>query len=81
MCPAMLAITTPAPPGATTSPNSFSTSAVPSRSTARIASAGACDGESPAVCATCVTVPSEAACSASSRTDSADETSTVRLST
>ncbi|CPU62979.1 Uncharacterised protein [Mycobacteroides abscessus] len=52
MCPAMLAITTPAPPEATILPNSSTTKATPTRSTAKMAAVGDCAGESPAVCAT-----------------------------
>ncbi|SIN59450.1 Uncharacterised protein [Mycobacteroides abscessus subsp. abscessus] len=52
MCPAMLAITTPAPPEVTILPNSSTTNATPTRSTAKMAAVGDCAGESPAVCAT-----------------------------
>src|SRR3954469_10450347 len=69
-------MTIPAPPGAITRPNSSSTSAVPSRSTARIVAAGAWTGETPAVWTTWVTVPSSAAFSARACTDSREETST-----
>ena len=80
-CPAMLAITTPAPPGAITAPNASRTSATPSRSTRRIASTGAWTGDRPAVCTTCVTRPRLAASAASSATDAWSDTSTCRART
>src|SRR3954463_8993198 len=52
MWPAIEEMTIPAPPGAITRPNSSSTSAVPSRSTASTVAAGAWTGETPAVCTT-----------------------------
>jgi hypothetical protein len=47
MVPAMEAMNTPAPPGAITSANASSIRAVPRRSTRRIASTGACIGDTP----------------------------------
>src|SRR4051794_16469797 len=76
MWPAMLEMCTPAPPGAMTFPNSSRTTAVPYRSTASTASAGACTGETPAVLTTWTTSPSPAAAWARARTDSASDTST-----
>src|SRR3954454_17153259 len=76
MWPAIEEMTIPAPPGAITRPNSSSTSAVPSRSTASTVAAGACTGETPAVWTTWVTVPSSAALAARACTDSREETST-----
>src|SRR3954468_4380077 len=76
MWPAMLEMCTPAPPGAMPLPNSSRTTAVPKRSTASTASAGACTGETPAVLTTWTTSPRPAAASARTRTDSASDTST-----
>ena len=81
MCALMLAITTAAAPGATTSVNASSTSAVPSRSTFRMTSAGAWVGDTPAVWARHLTGPSSVAVRARARTDSASETSTGRVVT
>jgi hypothetical protein len=57
------------------------TSAVPARSTARIAAAEACTGDSPAVCMTCTTSPSPAAACASACNRLARRPSTVRAVT
>src|SRR4051812_44902231 len=76
MWPAIEEMTIPAPPGAITRPNSSSTRAVPSRSTARIVAVGAWTGETPAVWTTWVTLPSSAAFPARAWTDSREETST-----
>src|SRR3954469_2374283 len=76
MWPAMLEMCTPAPPGATTWPNSSRTTAVPYRSTASTASAGACTGDTPAVLTTWTTSPRPAGVRARARTDSASDTST-----
>ena len=70
-------MTTPAPPGAMTLPNSSSTTAVPYRSTARIVSSGAWLGETPAAWMTPVMSPSAVAVSTSAWTDSREDTSTV----
>src|SRR5919205_872426 len=76
MCPAMLEMCTPAPPGAMTLPNSSRTTAVPYRSTASTAAGGACTGETPAVLMTWTTSPRPAAVWARARTDAASDTST-----
>ena len=79
MCPDCEAITTPEPPAAMTSPNSSSTRAVPYRSTRRIVSGEACEGETPAAWTSRVTGPRPAAVRANEITDSRFETSTVAV--
>jgi len=74
-------MTTPAPPAAMTFPNSSSTTAVPYRSTARIAAGDAWLGETPAAWMTPVTSPSPVAVSTSACTDSREDTSTVAVLT
>jgi len=74
-------MTTPAPPAAMTFPNSSSTTAVPYRSTARIAAGDAWLGETPAAWMTPVTSPSPAAVTTSACTDSREDTSTVAVLT
>ncbi len=58
-------MTTPAPPGAITAPNSSSTNAVPYRSTVRMVAGDACDGDTPAAWMSVVTSPSATAWSTS----------------
>src|SRR4051794_6813071 len=70
-------MTTPDPPAAITLPNSSSTTAVPYRSTARIASMGAWLGETPAAWMRRVMSPWAAAVSTRTCTDSREDTSTV----
>lgn len=64
-------MTTPEPPRAMTFPNSSNTSAVPYRSTLRIVSGGACEGETPAAWMTPKTCPSLVAASTSAWTEGA----------
>src|SRR5215208_3890490 len=69
-CPDCEEMTTPAPPRAITFPNSSSSTAVPYRSTARIAAGDAWLGETPAAWMTPVTSPSPVAVSTSACSDS-----------
>jgi hypothetical protein len=70
-------MTTPEPPSAITLPNSSRRRAVPYRSTLRIVSGAACDGETPAARMTPWTSPSELAFSTRASTETRDDTSTV----
>ena len=74
-------MTTPAPPRAITLPNSSSSTAVPYRSTARIAAGDAWLGETPAAWMTPVTSPSPMAVSTSACSDPREATSTVAVLT
>ena len=76
-CPDCEEITNPEPPGAMTLPNASSTSAVPYKSTLRIVSGDACDGETPAAWTSPATSPSPVACSTSACTASREDASTV----
>jgi hypothetical protein len=76
MCPAIEEMTTPAPPGATSSPKISNTMATPTRSTVRIAFGDAWTGDSPAVWTTLTTWPTAAAATAIAVIDAREETST-----
>src|SRR5688500_14258654 len=80
-CPDCEAMTTPAPPPAITFPNSSSSTAVPYRSTARIAAGDAWLGESPAAWMTPVMSPNPVAVSTIACSDSREDTSTVAVLT
>jgi len=77
----MLAITTPAPPGAITSSNTSQSQRDAKKTTASTTSAEACWGERPAVWTTEDMRPREAAKPANSVTDSCDVTSTWPVTT
>ena len=74
-CPDWLEMVTPTPPGAMTFPTSSSRTAVPYRSTFRMASMGAWLGETPAAFTSFVTGPYFCASAMSFRIDSREERS------